>query len=147
MLAFSSILDRVTDFGSGTRPYDHVNLLQQRPQNGSKYLLQAPSEQDLTSGLPVLLHQWLQNRFIGPLIPHNWTIRLDYHPSLLAPFHNVRSSEPWMHFPLPNTDLASFAFTLLAFELLDIGFKLVEMMNAVVRDADGADLAGLLGFD
>ena len=39
-----------------------------------------------------------------------------------------------MQFPLPYTYLTTFACTLLTLELLDVCLKLVEMVDAVVRD-------------
>jgi len=48
--------------------------------------------------------------------------------------------------PLADTDLPTFTFTVLALELFDIGLQLVEMMDTVIRNTDGADLAGLLSF-
>ena len=36
---------------------------------------------------------------------------------------------------------------MLGFEFLDVSFELVEVVHAVVGDADGADEASLLGFD
>lgn len=52
-----------------------------------------------------------------------------------------------MQLPLADADLAAFAFAVLRLELLDVGFEFVEMVHAVVGDADGADPAGVLGFD
>jgi hypothetical protein len=48
--------------------------------------------------------------------------------------------------PLADTDLPTFTFTLLALELFDVGLQFVEVMNPVIRNTDGADLAGFLGF-
>jgi len=48
--------------------------------------------------------------------------------------------------PLADTDLPTFTCTLLALELFDVGLQFVEMMDTVIRNTNGADLAGLLGF-
>lgn len=52
-----------------------------------------------------------------------------------------------MQLPLPYTDLATLALAVLALELLDVRLELIEMMDAVVGYAQGADLASLLRFD
>jgi hypothetical protein len=52
-----------------------------------------------------------------------------------------------MQLPLSDADLASFALAVLLFELLDVRFELVEMVDSVVGDADGSDLACLLRFN
>lgn len=52
-----------------------------------------------------------------------------------------------MQFPLPNTDLSALALAILSFEFFDVRLQLVEMVHAVVGDADGADEAGAFGFE
>ena len=52
-----------------------------------------------------------------------------------------------MQFPLPNTDLPSLALAVLSFKFLDVSLQFVEMMDAIVGDADGADEPGAFGFD
>ena len=52
-----------------------------------------------------------------------------------------------MQFPLPNTDLSALALAVLSFEFFDIRLQLVEMVNAIVRDADGANESGAFCFD
>ena len=51
-----------------------------------------------------------------------------------------------MQFPLPYADLTSSPLAIPFLEFFDIGFELIEMMDAVIRDTDGADQAGFLGF-
>lgn len=52
-----------------------------------------------------------------------------------------------MQLPLPHADLSALAFAVLAFQFLDVGFEFVEVVDAVVGDTDGADGAGVFGFD
>ena len=52
-----------------------------------------------------------------------------------------------MQFPLPNTDLPPLALAVLSLEFFDVGLQFVQMVNAVVGDADGADESGALCFD
>ena len=51
-----------------------------------------------------------------------------------------------MQFPLPYTDLSALAFAVLFFEFLDVRLQLVEMVNTIVGDADGADKSGAFCF-
>lgn len=52
-----------------------------------------------------------------------------------------------MQFPLADADLTAFAFAVFGFEFGDVGGQFFEVVDAVVGDADGADLTGGLGFD
>lgn len=52
-----------------------------------------------------------------------------------------------MQLPLPNTDLSALALAVLSFEFFDVRLQLVEMVNAIVGDADGADESGTFCFD
>ena len=52
-----------------------------------------------------------------------------------------------MQFPLPDADLPAFASTVLGFEGGDVRLQFFEVVDAVVGDTDGVDLAGRLGFD
>lgn len=52
-----------------------------------------------------------------------------------------------MQFPLPYTYFTTFAFATLTFELLDVRLELIEMVDAVVGYAQGADFASLLRFN
>ena len=111
------------------------------------HLLQTPPQQDLRRRLPILLPQPLQHGLLKPLAPHDGAISLDHHPPFPAPPHDIRSRKPGMEFPLPDADFPAFAFPVLGFQFLDIGFEFVEVVEAVVGDADGADAARLLGFE
>lgn len=44
-----------------------------------------------------------------------------------------------MRSPLPNTDVSVLALAVLSLELFYIRLQLVEMVNAMVGNADGAD--------
>lgn len=48
---------------------------------------------------------------------------------------------------MADADFTAFAFAVLGIEFGDVGFEFVEVVDAVVGDADGADEAGLLGFE
>ena len=52
-----------------------------------------------------------------------------------------------MHLPLPDADLPALALSVPSLEFADVRFQFVEVVEAVVGDADGADEAGALGFD
>ena len=52
-----------------------------------------------------------------------------------------------MHLPLPDADLPALALSVPPLEFADVRFQFVEVVEAVVGDADGADEAGALGFD
>lgn len=52
-----------------------------------------------------------------------------------------------MQFPLPDTDLSALALAVLPFEFFDVRLQLVEMVNAIIGDADGADESGAFRFD
>ena len=114
---------------------------------GSSHLLQTPPNQHLCGCLPILLCQNLQAFLLKSLPPYQRTVSFDNHAPLLAPLHNVGPREPGMQFPLPNADLAALAFSVLALKFGDVRLQFVEMVGAVVGDADGADQSGALGFD
>lgn len=95
----------------------------------------------------MLLHQRFQQRVVEPTAPDDRAICLQHHPPLLAPLDDVRTAKPGMQFPLTYTDLTTLVLAILAFELLDVRLKLIEMVNAVVRYTQRADLASLLRFD
>ena len=52
-----------------------------------------------------------------------------------------------MQFPLPYTDLSALTLPVLFFKFFDVRVQLVEMVNTIVGDADGADKAGTFCFD
>ena len=52
-----------------------------------------------------------------------------------------------MYLPLPDTELSALALAVLSFEVFDVRLQLVEMVNAIVGDTDGADESGALCFD
>lgn len=95
----------------------------------------------------MLFHQRLQNRLLESFAADDGTVGFDDDASVPAPFHNVLPSQPRMDFPLADADFSAVSWAVLGFEVFDGGFELVEVVDAVVGDADGADLAGLLGFD
>ena len=52
-----------------------------------------------------------------------------------------------MQFPLPNTDLSALTFSVLPFEFFYVRLQLVEMMNAIIGDANGSDEPSAFCFD
>ena len=52
-----------------------------------------------------------------------------------------------MQFPLPNTDLSALPLAVLSFYFFDVRLQLIEMVNPIIRDADGADESGAFCFD
>lgn len=61
--------------------------------------------------------------------------------------NNIRPRQPWVQLPLPDADLSRGALTLFGFDSFDIRFQLLHVVDAVVADAERADLARLLGFN
>ena len=114
---------------------------------GGSHLLQTPPHQNLRRCLSILLHQRLQSLLLESLASHKRTVGFDDHALLLAPLDNVGPRKPRMQFPLPDTDLSTLTLSMLSFEFFDVRLQLVEMMNAVVGDADGADESGAFCFD
>lgn len=114
---------------------------------GSSHFLQTPPHQHLRRRLPILSHQRLQGFLLKSLAPHKRTVSLDNYSPLLAPLNNVGPCKPRMQFPLPNADLSALALAVLPLELLDVRLQLVEMVNAIVGDADGTDKSGAFCFD
>lgn len=60
-------------------------------------------------------------------------------PALVQPLGDIRMVQPGMQLVLADGDLAPAA-------ALDILLQLFEVVDAVVRDADGLGLARFLGF-
>ena len=52
-----------------------------------------------------------------------------------------------MQFPLPDANFPALPLAVLSFEVCDIRLQLVEVMNAVIRDANGTNEAGAFRFD
>lgn len=94
----------------------------------------------------MVLRQRLEFWLSKPLAPHEWGVCLTDDVAFLTPVHDVGPGKPGVKLPLADTDFPTFTFTVLTLELFDVGLQFVEMMNTVIRDTNGADLAGLLGF-
>lgn len=94
----------------------------------------------------MFLRQRLEFWLSKPLAPHEWGVCLADDVAFLTPVHDVGPGKPGVKLPLADTDFPTFTFTVLTLELFDVGLQFVEMMNTVIRDTNGADLAGLLGF-
>lgn len=52
-----------------------------------------------------------------------------------------------MQFPLPYTNLSALALAVLSFEFFDVRLQLVEMVYAIIRDANGANESGSFRLD
>lgn len=52
-----------------------------------------------------------------------------------------------MQFPLPDTDLSPLTLARFRIDFFNVSLKLVQMMDTVVADADGADSACFLGLE
>lgn len=143
----------VTDLGRGTNPWQNIRSWPREIAGTCNpgidqfetYLLQAPPQQDLSRLLSILLHHLLHLRIIEPLTPHNRTICFENNISLLTPLHNVRSRQPRMKLPLPNTDFAA-GTRLLAIEFLDMSLKLIKVINTIIRNTQRADFTCSLEF-
>ena len=114
---------------------------------GHKPLLQTPSQQHLGPRLAVSIRDLVQDRVVGPLTPHERTVRLHDDAPGPTPVDDVVARQPGVQLPLADGDCAAGAGTVLGLEGLDVGLELGEVMDAVVGDAEGADLARLLGGD
>lgn len=104
------------------------------------YLLQAPSQKNLCRGLAVLLRQCLQYRLIHALGLHQRRVGLHHNIALLQPRGDVLAMAPRVNLVLADIDLAADA-------AVNVLLELIEMVNTVVGDANGADFSGLLRFD
>ena len=111
------------------------------------HLLQTPPNQHLRRRLPIPPRQNPQRLLPEPLAPHERTVSLHNDAPLLTPLHNLRPGQPRVHLPLPDADLPALALAVPCLEVPDVRFQLVEVVEAVVGDADGADEAGALGLD
>lgn len=89
----------------------------------------------------MFLPQGLQNRLVEPIPMRQRRVRFNHDIAILKPLHDLRSIQPWVQLVLPNVDLAS------ALAALDILLQFIEVMDAVVRYADGACLARRLRLD
>lgn len=114
---------------------------------GRSHLLQTPPHQYLCWSLPILFTQRLQTFLPKTLTPHERTVSLDDYSPLLAPLYNVGTCKPRLQLPLANTDLSALALAVLYFKFFDVRLELVEMVNAIIGDADGANESSAFCFD
>lgn len=114
----------------------------------NKSLVQTPPDQDLRLGLAVLLRQLLQRRLVPAVPAHDGAVRLHGDTALRAPVDDVSPRAPRVQFDLVDAYDAAFALAAaLGLELFDVLLEFVEVVYAVVADADGAYLAGFDGFN
>jgi hypothetical protein len=104
------------------------------------YLLQTPPNKYLRPRLLMLLLQSHQRRLRSPRSPHKWRVRLNNNIVFSAPVDDIMSREPGMDLVLPYGNHAAAA-------ILDILVEFLQVVEAEVRDADGADLTCFLGLD
>lgn len=107
--------------------------------------LQAPPEQDLSLGLAVLLGQLHQCLLAPALALHDRRIGLAGDIPLREPLDDVVARAPRVDLVLADGDDAAVAP--LGLELGDVLLELVKVVDAVVADADGAELALLDRLD
>jgi len=88
-----------------------------------------------------------QDGVVRSLAAHQRAVGLDHHVAGAAPRHDVLAGEPGVDLPLADGEDAAGTGAVGAFEVLDVRFELVEVVEAVVGDAEGADEAGFLGGD
>lgn len=88
----------------------------------------------------MLLGQGLEDRFLGTLPSDDGTVGLDHDVSSLGPLDDVVTGQPRVYLPLADVDRAPDAGGLY------VVLELVQVVDAVVGDADGADPALLLGL-
>lgn len=119
------------------------NTLHQR----NKPLLQTPPQQDLRLRLAILVRHGANLGIAKALAAHNRAVRLDGDVARATPLHDVIARQPGVNLPLADGQDAAFTAAALGLELLDVGLELVEVVHAVVGDADGADLAGVDALD
>lgn len=105
-----------------------------------RYLLQTPPHEHLRKRFVILLGQSCQYRFISPHALHKRRIRLHHDIVLAAPVHDVFSRKPGVDFVLAYGDFASAP-------ILDVFVELLEVMNAIIRNAYRANFARLLCFN
>jgi hypothetical protein len=86
-----------------------------------------------------------QNRILCPLTTHDGTVSLDDDLALTTPIHNVITRQPGVQFPLADRNGAPCSGAMLGFEVFDVRLEFIQVVDSVVRDAQGADLTGLLG--
>lgn len=87
----------------------------------------------------MLPDQALQNRLLHARRLHQRRVSLDDDIALLQPVDDIFPRAPRVDLVLADGDLSAHA-------AVDVLFQFVQMVDAVVRDSDGADLAGLLGL-
>lgn len=115
---------------------------------GNVALLQRPPDQHLGLGLGVLVGQLLQHRLAPALPAHQGAVGLNGNASLLAPLGNVIPGTPRVDFPLAHAQHPALARpSPLSLKLLDVLLELVQVVHAVVGDADVANLALLNALD
>ena len=95
----------------------------------------------------MLLRQLLEDLLAKSLAPDNRAICFANHSSLVAPIHNILSSQPRMQFPLTHADLSAPTLPISPLHLLDVGLQLVEMMYAVIGNTNRSNEPCLFCFD
>jgi hypothetical protein len=88
-----------------------------------------------------------QHGVVGALAAHERAVGLDHHVAGAAPGHDIVAGQPRVDLPLADGEGAAGVGAVGAFEGLYVRFELVEVVEAVVGDAEGADAARLLGRD
>ncbi|KAL2281045.1 hypothetical protein FJTKL_12151 [Diaporthe vaccinii] len=134
---------KVVDLGVLPDPLGRDALRQ-----GDVALVQGPADEHLGLGLAVLVGQLLEHRLAPALAAHQGAVGLDGDAPLLAPLGDVVAGAPGVDLPLADAQHAALARAApLGLKLLDVLLELVEVVHAVVGDADVADLALLDALD
>lgn len=110
--------------------------------------LQTPPQQHLRLRLAVLVRQGRDLGLFAEALPsHNGAVGLHDDVARAAPAHDVRARKPRVQLPLPDGDDPALALAALGLEFLDVGLQLLEVVHAVVADADATNLACVHGVD